>query len=277
MPLDFRYHLASLAAVFCALVIGILLGVALKEGPALSKQVTELRKEFQSSEYLRNIDHQTDQFNARTEKLLVRSRLSGRNVALVMNPLPHDSEKTNALRQTLRDSGAQITCEITCQPGLRQLTAAQMTELYQQLGVSAPEQLSSDDFANRLGQDLGAGPTKLFSLLEDRQLIKVEGDPTERVSVIIFMGGATAKDDSLVETDLPFLQGSASRGITVIATEPFETERSVMREYQRIAPITIDNIDHAAGRIALVLAIAKNQRGNFGYKQTADDVAPTIE
>ncbi len=48
------------------------------------------------------------------------------------------------------------------------------------------------------------------------------------------------------------------------------------RGLQEIVPITVDNIDHAAGRIALILALAGNQHGHFGYQPNADDVAPEV-
>ena len=42
MQVDFRYYLTSLAAVFFALFIGTLFGVAMKEGPTLHNQIQVL-------------------------------------------------------------------------------------------------------------------------------------------------------------------------------------------------------------------------------------------
>lgn len=275
MPLDFRYHLASLAAVFGALIIGILLGVAMKEGPALSNQVQDLRKEFSRSESLRNIDKNADQFNLRTQELLVRYRLQGRNIALVSNAVPESADLISPLHDTLTLAGATVTTQILIKPGMHTLTTDKIFAVYQAMGVSdPPAKPVPGDLLRRVARSIGHDSAGAIDVLRQKKLIKVMGNPAQPVSAIIFLGGVTDTANYVSDLDVPFLRGCLDSGTTVVATEPFDAPQSAMKSYQDVVPFTIDNIDRVAGRSALVLALAAGQHGHFGYKPTADDVAP---
>jgi hypothetical protein len=285
MPLDFRYHLASLAAVFAALVLGILLGVAMKEGPALSNQVQDLSAEFRRSEALRTIDERSNLFNARTQGVLVRHRIVARNIALVSNPVQRDSEQVDVVRRILEEAGplmrapppATVSVEIQMNPALQPVLPDQITAIYQRLNIGdVPTRDPVGDLLRRLAHGLGVGSTQVISALSDAKLITVSGDPSQPVSMVVFLGGSADKMNYLT-TDIPFLRGCVERNLLVAATEPLETPHSLMHDYQKVAPITIDNIDRVAGRVALVLALANQQHGHFGYKPTAQDVAPACE
>lgn len=278
MPLDFRYHLASLAAVFGALIIGVLLGVAMKEGPVLSNQVQELRKEFQRYDALRDLDQQTDKFNLLTGKPLLSNRLYGRNVALVSNPVAGTTAVNDALRHSLETAGARVVVEIAMKPLLHELTADQIAAIYSQLGIPvASEHEAIGELMLRLGQAVGSGSVVTISALKDARLITVRGDLEKPVSLIIFLGGATTEDDFLEDVDLPFLRGCTERDLQVAATEQLVLSRSVTDRYRKTVPYTVDNIDREAGRIALILALARGKPGHFGFKSSADDVAPRLE
>ncbi len=278
MPLDFRYHLASLAAVFSALIIGVLLGVAMKEGPVLSNQVQELRKEFHRFDTLRNLEEQTDQFNIATGKPLLRNRLYGRNVALVSNPISGSTAIFEPVRRTFEAAGATVTTEITLRPLLHELQTEQIGIIYQKLGVSPPsEHDAAADLMQRLALTIGSGSTTVTSVLQNYKLIRVKGDPEKPVSIIVFIGGASADDDYLDDADMPFLRGCLDRRLMVAAAEQMGAPRSVVDKYQKVAPYTVDNIDREAGRIALVLALSSDKPGHFGFKSSADDVTPELE
>lgn len=276
MPLDFRYHLASLAAVFAALIIGILLGVAMKEGPVLSNQVEELRKDFRRFDALRNLDSQADQFNIATGALLVRGRLYGRTIALVSNPVFNPAAVAD-VRRTLEHAGARVTVEITMRPLLHELTPEQISAIYRKMGVAPPRpQQAAAGLMRRLPAAIGAGTDEMARLLEAGKLIRVKGDPAQPVSVIIFLGGVSEEDNYLNDADLPFLRGCIERGVTTVATERMDAPMSLISTYQKFVHYTIDNIDREAGRIALVIALSKDKPGNYGFKSSADKVVPEL-
>ena len=278
MPLDFRYHLASLAAVFGALIIGILLGVAMREGPALTDQIKVLEAAYGKSEALRKIDARTDDFNGKTQGLLIRNRLAGRTVALIANPLPRAGDELSTVRNTLEDAGATVNTTISLTPALEKLSPERLLALYQGMGsVDIPSHPDTAELMGRMAHALGVAGTPLFTALLDAKLIKVSGDPTLPVSAIVYIGGAAAKQSYLSDLDLPFLHGCGELGVPFAAVEPFDIDISVMADYQKVAPLTIDNIDRNAGRITLVLALSKNLNGHFGYKDSTDSTVPDVE
>lgn len=278
MPLDFRYHLASLTAVFGALLIGILLGVALMDRNGLSKQFKQLHQEFHDSQVLRDIDQQTDLFNERTQQKLVGGLLANRNVALIENAFVFPDNKVDDVRRVLDRAGATITVEITLKPGLMQATPEQVQAICRQLQITSDKPEDISDLLYRLGKDLGNGSTALADALQHKKLIHFSGDITKPISTVVYLGGGIdSPEDSLNSVDLPFLRACVERELHVAATEPFEAKRSMAAEYQKVVPITIDNIDRAAGRTALILALAGNRQGHFGYKPNADDVVPDTE
>ncbi len=285
MPLDFRYHLASLTAVFGALLIGILLGVAMTEPHNLSKQVNKLsadfkqsRAEYQQIQAQRDLDQRIDQFNERTQALIIRNRLANRNVALVINAFVFPEDQVDGVRQALEQAGATITTQITLKGGLLQEAPDQVQGIYQQLQLSSESRMNISDLIYRLGQNLGQGGTDLADILQQDQLIHIDGNLTTPVSSVIYLGGSTDSPlDSLNTIDLPFLRACAKSDVLIAAAEPLDAPQSVVTDYQKVVGITVDNIDHAAGRIALILALSGNRRGHFGYKPNADDVAPDAE
>lgn len=279
MPLDFRYHLASLTAVFGALLIGILAGIAMKEGPALSKQVTQLRAEFKRSEALRHVDERADRFTTRTQAPLVRDRLAGRNVALIIDAASFPPEKAEAVAQTLRQAGANLTVTLTLKPALLLLSTEQTASIYTELGAEPPAKPGPAELMTRLGGDLGRGWTTVATVLQNQKLLAVTGDPAQPVSAVVLLGGGPPKkaESPVQRVEVPFLRACAGRQLCLVACETFDAPVSAIPTYKTVADITIDNIDHAAGRVALVLALSGTPRGNYGYKKTADDVSPEVK
>lgn len=278
MPLDFRYHLASLTAVFVALIIGILLGVAMTDAPGLSEQIKNLQAEFRQAQVLRNVDDQTDRFNERTQALLVKNRMFGRNVVLVRNAVTFPNDKVNAVREALEQAGATITAEVTLKPSLLLVDEEQAGRVYLRIQRTPPERPGVEDLMRLLAADLGNDLFHVAAVLEKEKLIAIRGDTTQPISTVVLLGGATAASAMAAKTvDLPFLQACAERKLRLAAVERLETPYSVISLYRKASPITtIDNIDRTAGRIALIFALSTNQAGDYGYKSTAKDVMPEI-
>jgi hypothetical protein len=278
MPLDFRYHLASLTAVFAALLLGILVGVAMKEGTAFQSQVQQLRKEFRRSEALRDLDARVDHYNQRTQPLLLHARMVGRNVALITQGVAFPAEDVGPVRDALKEAGAAVVVEITLKPALTRSTPEQLAVLYRRLGRAIPNQPAADALLAALAAELGAPETPTADLLVAEQLISLSGDIHQPISSVVLLGGMS-KDamEALAHVDLPLLRGCVARKLRVAAVERLAAPFSAIFAYRKAAPITVDNVDRAVGRIALVHALAADQHGNYGYKPTADDVSPEIQ
>ena len=117
---DLRYHVASLAAVFLALVIGIVVGVGLSSGGFVQKgerrilnaKIDELQRSLDAARR-RTGDLSRTQRGATTYveesyPLLMADRLASRRVALVFVG-PVDAELRDLVERTLVDAGAGAT------------------------------------------------------------------------------------------------------------------------------------------------------------------------
>ena len=277
MPLDFRYHLASLTAVFVALIIGILLGVAMTDAPGMREQIQGLRAEFRRTLALQNIDERTDRFTERTLPLLVKNRMFGRNVVLVQNTVTFPDEKMTAVREAFTLAGATITAEVALKPALLQVTPEQVERVYVRVQRAPPAKPGTDDLLRLLAADLGSDLFTVARALQKEKLIAVRGDTTIPISTVVLLGGGNDTTGQAAKViDVPFLQACAKRKLRLAAVEPLQTARSVIPLYRKVASITVDDIDRAAGRIALIFALSTDQSGNYGYKSTADDVIPEV-
>jgi len=277
MPLDFRYHLASLTAVFVALIIGILLGVAMTDAPELGMQIQDLSKEFHESQALQDVDANNNRFNERTLPLLVRNRMFGRNVVLVQNGVTFQNEKMIAVREALTQAGATITAEVTLKPALLQVTPEQVMRVYMRIKRTPPARPVAANLMRLLASDLGSDLSHVVPALQKEKLISVRGDTTLPISTVVLLGGGEAASGLTVKTiDMPFLQACDERDLRLAAVEPYDSKFTAISLYRKATPITVDNIDRAAGRIALIFALSENQAGDYGYKKTANDVLPDI-
>src|SRR2546423_11085880 len=114
---DLRYHVASLAAVFLALIIGILVGVGIsdrglvdKANRSLEKQrlanlQNQLNKASQRSSELNREQQAAQTFINETYPLLVRNRLRGKRIAVVFVGSVDGGMRT-AVNRSITDAGA---------------------------------------------------------------------------------------------------------------------------------------------------------------------------
>src|SRR5438132_2526140 len=111
---DLRYHVASLAAVFFALVIGILVGVALASHGLGNAERKKLQAELSSAQGSINdlkasaqADKAETQFASAAYDAVMANRLRGRQIAVLFVG-PVDNTIRGAVEQTLSDSGASM-------------------------------------------------------------------------------------------------------------------------------------------------------------------------
>src|SRR5919204_2843870 len=115
---DLRYHVASLAAVFLALIIGILVGVGIADRGLLDKgtrnllehRVADLRKRLdeasQRSALSDREQRAAESYIKQTYPVLVHNRLRGKHIAVVFVGSV-DGGINSALERSLADAGAQ--------------------------------------------------------------------------------------------------------------------------------------------------------------------------
>lgn len=287
MNSDIRYHIASLAAVFLALGIGILVGTAFVGAPVVQRQTTLIRRLEENVGDLRRETAARDN----TEKALsalvpgiISGKLSGRQVLVVQSGTYGNA--ADAASSALEQAGATISrVSLPIEAWRREMNRA--------TSATADPNTAMDVIGGEAAQLapllLRGDPPEGLSLLQtyrDRGLLVNEGNSTGGpFRLVVLVSGTSmaaaasgASEESALQTfvqqrDLPLIQAWTSRGVTVVAAEPMESGVTFLRLYQDSGIATIDAIDHAVGQIALPLALL-GEKGNYGLRPGADRVLP---
>jgi len=279
---DLRYHVASLAAVFLALVIGILVGVGIS-GPVdnektnlLEEQVANLQKQLdQSSQQSTDVKRErqaAQTFISTTYPAMVHNRLHGRQIAVVFIGSV-DRGTRSAVSRALTDAGAlqlrlralkvpidvsQIEGALSAQPAAAGLTGRSRLE----------------NLGRALGQELVlGGETPLWdslteALVEERHGVgKTPADGVVLVRTVAPQRAATSR--FLVG----FYSGLASANAPAVGVEQTDAAHSAIAAYRKAGLSTVDDIDTAVGRLALVLLLDGASPGQYGVKDSAGDGA----
>ena len=295
-----RYHVASLAAVFLALAVGILLGVAVS---GKVSDATEALNEDERNRLREELDQAreradlSDRRRASAEALvesaypaLMESRLEdGRFAILFLGPVQGDVR--SAVERTLVDAGSG-------RPGrlIALDTPVDMQELDEVLlgdEMLAAYAEEGDDFTE-LGEALGRefierGESPLWGALSAQLVEERSGTASLAVdgAVVIRSWRPTSDDvDQEGETQATLtlvdglVAGLKSSGLPVVGVETLAAldEESQIDLYRQQGLSSVDNVDTLAGRLALALLLAGGPPGNYGLKDSATDgVTPPVE
>jgi hypothetical protein len=285
---DLRYHVASLAAVFLALIIGIVVGVGISgkgfvsdsERSLFNERIADLKGRLDSAT-LRGVELARAQraaqaFVADAYPALIDGRMTGKRVALVFVG-PVDGRTRSLVEEALRDAGGQ--------PPLRTVALklpVDLPPLRRALsGRPALAPLATErrigDLGRRLGEELvAAGDSVLWQLLSAALVEERSGKapPADGVAVartVAPQAGPTARFLA------GFYAGLGSAGVPAVGVERSQAGDSAVGAFAKQDLSTVDNLETEAGRLALVLLLGGATPGQYGVKTTADDgVLPQI-
>jgi hypothetical protein len=284
VPIDYRYHIGSLVAVFLALLLGILIGIGLVGNPQEVERMVEGLREDNEAKAARIAElsegeRQSDMLSRETVAALIAGRLAGKRIAIVADhdfggdPLP------DTLRGTLKSSEATIISTmvltkdfITLPPKVKQKVTRQLN-LYPPPGVYVRTVI-----AEAIAQDLAQGRDTLILGLQSNGLLKTGtgSDYTSPPDAVLVIGGADSTSDIAPERiDLPLIKKLTELGVRVVGVEAKGAAVSVTPLYKAAGISTVDNADTPAGRLSTVIALAGTD-GHFGVKDTADSFLPAI-
>ncbi|MGH2924946.1 MAG: copper transporter [Solirubrobacterales bacterium] len=284
-----RYHAASLAAVFLALAIGILIGVGLGHN-VLSGAQKDLEQSLKSdladthdrNQALQAELNQERDFSTQAYPALVGNLLSGKRIAVIaLGGLP-DAIRSDieAVAGTSSPTAAVLGEVVVLRepPDLHALAAAARHTPWS-TAARDPDALSrlARSFGRSLvtgRQPLGRFRDTLLSGISRRAgridaAIVVRTHPTD-------LGPAQSAATESVEAGI--MAGlSQAGGIPVVGVERSDTDPSSISVYNSSGlTATVDSTDLVSGRVALAYALAGAQ-GNFGVKASADRLLPRLD
>jgi Copper transport outer membrane protein, MctB len=286
---DLRYHVASLAAVFLALIIGILVGVGISgkgfvsdsERKLLNEQKADLKNRLDSatlrSAELARAQRAAQSFVADAYPALMDERMAGTRVALVFAG-PEDGRMRSLVVRTLADAGGEPPLRMRAlKLPVDPAALRRALSKHPALAALATERRIGD-LGRRLGEELVAGgPSVLWQLLSADLVEERSGNDTPAVDGVVLVrtvgpqAGVTARFLAGLYTGL----GSASA--PAVGVERSQPGPSAVTAFAKQDLSTVDDLDSEAGRLALVLLLRGATPGQYGVKATAKDgVLPEI-
>ena len=285
---DFRYHVASLAAVFVALVIGILVGVGLSgrgfvddaERRNLQQEIANLREQ-QASAKTRSDEAERGRdafvaFAERTYPALVRGRLEDRRIAVVYVGSV-DPTVDFAVASAVREAGGDVA-------RMRALRVPVDTQALDDALARRPALRSFrgadelDDLGRALAGELVAGGrTPVWDALADVLVEERTGSPLQPADAVVIARSAPPQAGATQDFLAGLYGGLASSGVPAVGVEATGPERSAVPAFVRARLSTVDSVERPPGRLALVLVLGGGQPGSYGLRQTAvNGVLPSV-
>ncbi len=279
---DLRYHVASLAAVFLALVIGILVGVGISDprlADATRLEIVENRAdrlERERDEARARVREQdaAARFVLRSYEAVMDGRLAGKRIAVVsIGSLGSESDDAAA---ALADAGAEVI-------RVRALRAPLAVEEIEAALARRPSLTAYEGSGHLrdLGRDLGrefvrGGETPLWDALRDQLVEEQTGAVDESAEGVVVIRSAGPQGGDGARILGGFYEGLRGRN-PVVGIEASSAEVSAVPVFRRAGFSTVDAIETRPGKVALAVVLGGGRRGQYGLKETAEDVVPPIE
>lgn len=275
---DLRYHVASLAAVFIALVIGILVGVGIsgrdviREGERRSLQARIDELERQTDVQRRRIDQlqAAAEYELATEDAVLDNRLVDKQVAIVFVGSVDGAVRTN-VEQMLEDADASMA-------RMRALRVPIDFVEVQDALVDVPDAPSRpEDVGRALAQEfLAGGETPLWDEVGGVLVEEREGGMRTPVDAVVVARNVEAQRGPTARFLAGFYNGLASGGQPAVAVETSGTRDSALPLFDRYGFSTVDNVETPTGRVSLAVLLTGGESGNFGV-DGSDGLLPPVE
>jgi hypothetical protein len=280
---DVRYHALSLAAIFIALVVGLLLGVAIGDKELVSSARNDVRDSLRRD--VAEANRQRDQARAALAEqrefvdaaypILTGNHLRDRNIGLVL--LGPDKDAPGIVDRALEPTGAELKVVAVVRESvdLAQLAERARGTRYADLERD-PELL--DEFARRIGVQIVTGG-RLIENVRSTLMSSVSGDFGGLDGVVVMRSADPPSDEAAAERVATLhdgiVRGLVASGVPAVGIETRDTEPSNVGWYRERELSSVDNVDEVAGRAALVFVLG-GSAGAFGRQESAEALLPPV-
>lgn len=291
--ITFRHFLTSIVAVFLALAVGIVLGGGplsdvTDRGPAPAS-ATDDSPDDAAGAY-------AEGFTGAVGPLLTSAKLAERDVALVTAPGVNEESLSGLVEQIKAAggtvSGRYLLTDQVVAPEQKALVDTLGSQLMTQQGKTIAADATTYD---RIGQLLGVGiattgaegaapsgqQSRIVESLVGADLLAVEGTVTTRAPLVLMVLGdePAAEGGDAILAGLVAGLSRAARGVVVGGTVADGGDGQIGRlraDPASTGVATVDGIDTPAGRLTVVLALARalDTRGGAFGASGADGPVP---
>ena len=280
--LDLRYHVASLSAVFIALIVGILVGVGISGRGFVDKSE---RRNFQNriAALQSSVDRLSAQKTLLTEQgaaaqtfaedtypVLMHNRLASTHVALIVIGSPGGAGTDT--KQALADAGASTTLyRVIKLPIVAKSVLGALR--------GSPGFRKLETVGHELAQEwVTPGVTPISDKVSPVIVEEQRGLPGEAVDAVVVLEGDVPADRPTKLFVEGLYSGLAGAGIPLVGAEKSDAAPSDVALWRSVSGMsTVDDVDTPSGKLALALLLAGAPGGNFGVRPDADAALPRIE
>jgi hypothetical protein len=286
---DLRYHVASLAAVFLALIIGIVVGVGISgkgfvsdsERSLFNQRIADLKSRLDSATLrgteLARAQRAAQAFVADAYPALMNRRMAGLRIALVFAG-GEDGRLRSLVEQALDDAGGAPPLRTRALklpidlPAVRRALAK-----HPQLLLLATQKRIAE-LGRRLGAALVAGgDSALWQLLSADLVEQRSGSDTPPVDGVVIARTVKPQFGITARFLAGFYAGLASAGVPALGVERTGDAPTAVTAFAKQDLSTVDDLDTQAGRLSAVLLLGGAAPGRYGVKKAAKDgVLPEI-
>ncbi len=288
--IDIRYHIYSIAAVFLALAVGIVIGTSFARSfpsdasghqtiERYEKDMHTLRKaivEAHDTALKKEAEIKAGQDYCRAlMPAVVKEKLYWRNVAVVQTG---DSDNlTGSVKEALALAGAKVVCTVGIDPKFDFSKDSAISGALKGLGLGPTHDAKTD--RNRLFRILArticTGQHPYYVPKLEKVGVATFSDTCETpCSLIVLAGGAASSKSNLAQAMDAFLVPELIKhGAVVVGCERSDAKVSYVPTWHKCGIATVDNADKAMGQISLIYALC-GETATFGTKETADRLIP---
>jgi hypothetical protein len=281
--LDFRYHVASLAAVFFALVLGIVVGVGISgrgfvdksERQKLENRIDRLQVRADdlsaANDALREQQRAARVFMTGAYPVVMRDRLDGKLIAVVVAGAAAGATGAD-VQQALADAGATTA-------RYRALKLPVNAASVRRALTAVPGYRKVEDAGRELGQEwVTGGKTPVSDAVTDVVVEEERGVAGTPVDGVVVLQPESLRDRATRRFVDGLYSGLASAGVPVVGVERTTADESHIGRFTESGGFsTVDDVDTPSGRFALALLLAGAPAGHFGVKTSADAPLPQID
>lgn len=304
--INFRYHVVSLAAVFLALAVGLIVGTAAANGPVTDSlkdrynEVSSTNQQLRDEVNQQNTDLQkAGDFATDIAPAYLAGKLAGKRVLVVsLEGNGTDVDKTvDAVSTFLGEAGAKVSGTVKIREKF--LTPANKSQLLDLAESSAPPSVSGALPNQSDGVDSSAallatilvgktgtasvdGVRTVLSAYSTQGYLSVDGDFSAPAEATVLVAGAptTGKDaKDRATAALSVINRFDQAGKLVVAgIAPGGPVQAVRGDSSLAKTVsTVDNADTAQGQVAVILALVDRVNGKaVGHYGTGDGAASLI-
>ena len=277
---DFRYHVASLAAVFLALVVGIVVGVGLSgqgivqesERENLNNEIARLRAELDDKNSELQEREAAERFVQAAYPAVMDRRLDGKRIVVVF--IGSADRTRGAIEQTITDAGGTLVRLRVMKVPVDDAALARTID-----GSSDLTSLASPDDPGEIGRALGnelldGGEAPLWDALAAQLVIERNPDADAPADAVVVVRTADPQQGATARL-LGGLYAGLTGSVPAVWIDDGQAADTSAPAPHPSGFSALRGVDTTLGRVTLAVLLETGDQGEYG--PGADTLLPPIE